>query len=60
MKQKNSELSVPAVARQLGCSLKWIYDLIYCGKMSATKVAGRWRIPAGAVAERLKRRGQQQ
>lgn len=59
MHQKNKEFSVPEVSRQLGCSLKWVYDLIYCAKLSAKKVAGHWRIPASAVEERLKRREQQ-
>jgi len=60
MPRMNNRLSVPEAARELGCSLKWIYDLVHAGKMSATKVDGRWQIPAAAVQERLKRRGGEQ
>ena len=45
---KNS-LSVPEVARKLGFTLKYVYDLVYAGKLKAEKVAGRWKIPVSEV-----------
>jgi excisionase family DNA binding protein len=52
-------LSVPEAARRLGCSLKFIYDLTYAGKLGAEKVAGRWRIPFAKVEARRRKRAQQ-
>jgi len=44
--------------RRLGCTIKYVYDLTYSGKLGAEKVAWRWRIPLSKIEERLKRRGQ--
>jgi excisionase family DNA binding protein len=57
---EKAKLTVPEAARKLGYSLKWVYDLVYAGRIPATKTDGRWRISADAVAERLKRKEQQQ
>jgi len=51
-------LSVPAAARRLGCTLRWVYDMVYAGRLKAEKVAGRWRIPVAEIEARLKQRGQ--
>ena len=51
-------LSVREAAQRLGCTLKFIYDLTYAGKLGAEKVEGRWRIPLTEIEARLKRRGQ--
>jgi excisionase family DNA binding protein len=48
--------TIPEAARAMRCTLKYIYDLVYSGKIGATKVAGRWRIPAVAVEERIRKR----
>ncbi len=50
---------VPEAARAMGFTLKYVYDLVYSGKIAAKKVNGRWRIPRAEIDERLKRRGQQ-
>ena len=51
-------LSVPAAARQLGVTLKYVYDLVYSGKLKAEKIAGRWRIPASEVNARIAKRAE--
>jgi len=45
-------VSVPVAARRLGWTLRYVYDLLYAGRLKASKVAGRWRIPAAEI-ERL-------
>jgi excisionase family DNA binding protein len=42
---KPNTLSIPETARQLGVTLKYVYDLVQAGRLKAQKVAGRWRIP---------------
>jgi excisionase family DNA binding protein len=54
--KKTLYLSVPETAQRLKCTTKYIYDLLYSGSISATKIEGRWRIPASAVEARLARR----
>jgi excisionase family DNA binding protein len=50
-------LTVKETAQRLGCSLKWVFDLLYAAKLpGATKARGQWRIPAVAVEQRLKQR----
>lgn len=51
--------TVPESARAMRCTLKYIYDLVYSGRMEATKVAGRWRIPVSEVNARLAKRDPQ-
>lgn len=56
LKAQNT-LSVRETAQRLGCSLKWVFDMLYAARLQgAEKVRGQWRIPAGAVEERLKQR----
>ena len=56
---KNAKfLTVPEAARRLGCTIKYIYDLCYSGRLKAEKVTGRWRIPVNEIQDRLKQRGQ--
>lgn len=50
-------LSVRETAQRLGCSLKWVFDLLYAARLrGAEKVRGQWRIPAEVVEERLRER----
>ena len=49
-------LTVSAAARKLGCTLRYIYDLLYAGRLKAEKVAGRWHIPVAEVEARLRNR----
>jgi excisionase family DNA binding protein len=48
--------TVPETARRLGCTTKYVYDLLYSGLIRATKRDGRWEIPVKAVDDRLARR----
>jgi|HubBroStandDraft_4_1064222.scaffolds.fasta_scaffold828572_1 excisionase family DNA binding protein len=50
--------TVPEAARAMRYTTKYIYDLIYSGRIEATKMAGRWRIPISEVEARLKKRGE--
>jgi len=59
MARNEAFLSVPAAARKLGCTLRYVYDLVYAGRLKADKVEGRWKIPIAEVEARLKKRGEQ-
>jgi excisionase family DNA binding protein len=50
-------LSVREAAQRLGCTLKYVYDLLYSGRLPAQKRGQQWRIPAEAVETRLRQRG---
>lgn len=52
------EISVAEAARKLGVALSYVYGLLWAGKLKARKVNRQWRISAGAVAARLKWRGE--
>jgi excisionase family DNA binding protein len=52
-------VSVPEAARRLGFTLKYVYDLLYSGRLKAEKKMGRWRIPIEEIEARLKVRGNQ-
>ena len=58
MRQKAQTIGVRETARKLRVTTKYIYDLLYCGKLPAEKVARQWRIPVEAVEARLKQRGE--
>jgi len=49
--------SIREAARQLGVSIRFVYDLVWSGKLPAQKVDKVWRIPASAIDARLKQRG---
>jgi excisionase family DNA binding protein len=55
-KGMQNELTVIGAARKLGLTLDAVYRSIYSGRLPARKQAGRWLIPASAVAARLKSR----
>lgn len=55
MASRNS-LSPCETARILGIRLDTLYQKLWAGKIPASKVDGRWRIPASAVQARLKAR----
>jgi len=50
-------MGIAETARKLHYTLKYVYDLVYSGKIPAEKVGRIWRIPASAVETRLKQRG---
>jgi excisionase family DNA binding protein len=47
-------LGVRETARQLDVSLKYVYDLLYAGRLPGRKIGRTWRIPSEAVASRVK------
>ncbi len=49
-------IGVRTAAQRMGCTLKYIYDLLYSGGLRGRKVGRRWRISAEAVEARLKTR----
>lgn len=49
-------LSVREAATQLGCTLKYIYDLLYSGRLAGEKVGRQWRISAQALRAKMQRR----
>jgi len=49
-------LTPSAAARRLGVGLDYFYKLLWTGKLSATKVNGRWRIPLAGIEQRLNER----
>ena len=51
-------VSVRDTAKALGVSIKFVYDLIWAGKLQANKVGKVWRVPIVAIEVRLKERGQ--
>lgn len=54
MKRKPASLSVREAAVRMGCTLKYVFDLLYSERLpGAKKVGGRWQIPAEAVESRL-------
>jgi excisionase family DNA binding protein len=50
-------LGIAEAARKLNVTLKYIYDLVYSGRLPAEKTGRKWRIPARAIEARLKQRG---
>jgi len=51
-------IGIAEAARRLNVTLKYVYDLVYSGKLPAEKTGRMWRIPAIAVETRLKQRGE--
>jgi excisionase family DNA binding protein len=49
-------LSVREAAGKLGCTLKYVYDLLYARKLPSQKVGRQWRISGSAVESWLKNR----
>jgi hypothetical protein len=55
VKTDHTTFSIP----RLGFTLKYLYDLVYSGRIKADKVAGRWRIPATEIEHLAAKRGRQ-
>ena len=49
-------IGIAETARRLNVTLKYVYDLVYSGKLPAQKTGRTWRISASAVNLRLKQR----
>ena len=51
------ELSVSETARELGFTIPYIFQLLHAGRIDgATKVDGKWEIPASSVRALQKNR----
>jgi excisionase family DNA binding protein len=58
MRRDTRTIGIKEAARKLNFTLKYVYDLVYLGKLPATKVARQWRIQLSAVEAKLKQRGE--
>ena len=58
MERETETMGIKSTARKLNYTLKYVYDLVYLGKLPAKKVARQWRIPLSAIEEWLKQRGE--
>jgi excisionase family DNA binding protein len=50
-------ISVRETAARLGCTLKYVYDLLYAGRLKSEKVGRQWRISVLSVEDWQKKRG---
>ncbi|SPE21361.1 hypothetical protein SBA5_300005 [Candidatus Sulfotelmatomonas gaucii] len=50
-------ISVREAANRRGCSLKWIYDLLYTGKLKGEKLGNLWQIDVKSLESVRRRRG---
>lgn len=48
-KLSGETLTVRESAQRLGCTLKYIYDLLYSGRLAGIKIGKKWRIPVEAI-----------
>jgi len=56
-----SDVTVREAAIKLGCTLKFVYDLLYAGRLAgAAKVGRTWRIPVSTVEARIRSCGGRQ
>jgi excisionase family DNA binding protein len=58
MQRDKKSIGIREAARKLNFTLKYVYDLVYLGRLPATKTGRQWRIPLSAVEARLKQRGE--
>lgn len=57
MQERPKSVSVRDAARMLGCTRKYLFDLLYEGRLTgAHKVGRQWRIPVRSLEARLKAR----
>lgn len=47
-------LTVRGAALKLGCSIRFIYELLWSGKLDGRKIGKQWRVSATAVQARLR------
>ena len=53
----SSKLTVREVATELECTLKFVYDLLWAGRLEGAHKVGRtWEIPTKAVKARIAER----
>lgn len=58
MRRDTRTIGIKEAARKLNFTLKYVYDLVYLGKLPATKVDRQWRIRLSDVEARQKQRGE--
>lgn len=58
MRLAKETIGVRQAALKLKVTTKYVYDLLYSGKLPARKVGRQWHISGEAVDARLKRRGE--
>lgn len=58
LRSKPQYYTVPEAARAMGFTLKYLYDLVHSGRLTAKKVAGRWQISKAEIEARLRKRGE--
>ena len=56
MSSQPKTVGVREAALKMGFTLKYLYDLIYSGKLEAVKVGRKWHIPSKGIQDRLKER----
>lgn len=57
MQSDKRTVGIREAAVMLNFTLKYTYDLVYSGRLRATKVGRQWRIPLSAIEQRLEQRG---
>ena len=57
MQSDKHTVGIREAAVKLNFTLKYTYDLVYSGRLRATKIGRQWRIPLRAIEERLNQRG---
>ena len=53
---KDKALSVRETASIMGCTLKYVYDLLYAKRLDGIKIGKTWRVSDRSVQSRLKSR----
>jgi excisionase family DNA binding protein len=56
---KQKFYSVREAAGLIGCTLKYVYDLLYMGRLQAEKQGRTWHISVGSINALIKQRGPQ-
>lgn len=57
MPERSKSLSVREAAKMLGCTRKYLFDLLYEDRLiGAHKVGRQWQIPVRSIEARLKER----
>lgn len=54
--KKQTTLSVTETAKLLGCTTKYVYDLLRLGALDASKSDRKWSISKSAVHARIAKR----
>jgi excisionase family DNA binding protein len=57
MLRRNDTVGTRQAARLLGVTIKYVYDLLWAGKLSAQKIGKTWQISARALHERRQKAG---